>query len=128
MKISFLTHHRGSLEVIQASTWNTYGSGGTRCSLLTWSQVSWSRPEHFRGCQSVPSILKCSLGCSEAILMSQLIRKCRIIIIHFYLELKQEGSGKLIQRFPKQFKCPDSINNVPGSFCNHPIIARSSPP
>src|SRR3954464_11754630 len=31
LKISFLTHLRGSLEVIQASTWNTYGSGGTRC-------------------------------------------------------------------------------------------------
>src|SRR3954464_2247577 len=67
MKISFLTHYRGSLEVIQASTWNTYGSGGTRCSLSTWSQVSWSRAEHFRGCQSVPSILTRSLGCSEAI-------------------------------------------------------------
>src|SRR3954471_17571184 len=67
--ISFLTHHRGSLEVIQASTRNTYGSGGTRCSLSTWSQVSWSRAEHFRGCQSVPSILTRSLGCSEAIQM-----------------------------------------------------------
>src|SRR3954462_12043504 len=62
MKISFLTHHRGSLEVIQASTWNTYGSGGTRCSLSTWSQVSWSRAKHFRECQSVPSILTRSLG------------------------------------------------------------------
>src|SRR3954470_20587315 len=67
MKISFLTHHRGSSEVIQASTWNTYGSGGTGCSLSTWSQVSWSRAEHFRGCQRVPSILTRSLGCSEAI-------------------------------------------------------------
>src|SRR4051812_21335507 len=62
MKISFLTHHRGSLEVIQASTWNTYGSGGTRCSLSTWSQVSWSRAKHFTECQSVPSILTRSLG------------------------------------------------------------------
>src|SRR3954467_8883613 len=62
MKIGFLTHHRGSLEVIQASTWNTYGSGGTRCSLSTWSQVSWSSCRHFRECQSVPSILTRSLG------------------------------------------------------------------
>src|SRR3954467_10429982 len=59
---------------------------------------------------------------------SQLICKWRIIIIHFYLELKQEGLGRLIKRFSKHFKFPDSINKVPGSFCNHLIIAKSSPP
>src|SRR3954466_1559065 len=57
LKISFLTHHRGSLEVVQASTWNTYGSGGTPCSFSTWSQVSWSRAEHFRGCSDAIEIV-----------------------------------------------------------------------
>src|SRR3954464_7804094 len=70
MKISFLTHHRGLLEVIQASTWNTYGSGGTRCSLSTWSQVSWSRAEqHFRVSKRSKHSNRFLGGCSEAIQM-----------------------------------------------------------
>src|SRR3954463_16192951 len=106
MKISFLTHNRGSLEVIQASTWNTYGSGGTRCSLSTWSQVSRSRAEqHFRVSKRSKHSNTFLGGVVKLSRWSQLICKCRIIIIiHFYLELKQEGSGRLIQRYSKQFK------------------------
>src|SRR3954463_15823313 len=69
LKLSFLKHHRETFIRSDPSTWNTYGSGGTPSSLSTGSQVSWSRVEHFRGCQSVPSIPTRSLGCSEAIQM-----------------------------------------------------------
>src|SRR3954462_513119 len=127
LKISFLTHHRGLLEVIQApgtlmevEEHHLHFQLGAK--LVGVVQNILEGVKAFQAFQHVPwDVVKLSRW-------SQLICKCRIIIIHFYLELKQEGSGRLIQRFSRQFTCPDSINKVPQSFCNHPIIARSSPP